>query len=164
MNTISIPQLRELLRYDAETGRLIWIARPSGSRSLLIGSEAGNVNLRGYTYVRVLKKKFLKHRLCWALIYGEWPNTWIDHIDGDPSNNMLANLRLATPSQNNQNRRATSNTGVKGVHTRGDGTYVAQICHQGKRMYLGAYAEISSAIAARAAAEIKFHSHRKQRA
>ena len=41
----------------------------------------------------------------------------IDHIDGNPSNNAIANLRLATSSQQKQNKRVQSNnrSGLKGA-------------------------------------------------
>jgi hypothetical protein len=57
------------------------------------------------------------HRIAWALVHGEYPASEVDHINGDGADNRLCNLRLATSSQNNQNRRLSSRnkTGVKGV-------------------------------------------------
>ena len=57
------------------------------------------------------------HRIAWALHHGEYPLLEIDHINGDGADNRLCNLRLATSSQNNQNRRLSSRnkTGIKGV-------------------------------------------------
>ena len=46
----------------------------------------------------------------------------VDHIDGNPSNNNVKNLRLVTHVENATNRRQTSacKTGVTGVSFRGD--------------------------------------------
>ena len=51
----------------------------------------------------------------------------IDHKDGDPSNNAIENLRLATSSQQKQNKGVQSNNrcGLKGAF------YHA--CHKGKK-------------------------------
>jgi len=47
------------------------------------------------------------HRVAWAMHYGEWPEDGlqIDHINGDPWDNRIENLRIATPSQNQANRK-----------------------------------------------------------
>jgi hypothetical protein len=49
---------------------------------------------------------------------GAWPPGLIDHVNMKKSDNRWVNLRLATASQNNANRRATarSSSGVKGVY------------------------------------------------
>jgi hypothetical protein len=59
------------------------------------------------------------HRVAWYLTYVDWPEQEIDHIDGDGKNNKLANLRLATLSQNGYNRRKTTrkcSSQYKGVY------------------------------------------------
>lgn len=58
------------------------------------------------------------HRVVWESAYGPIPDgMWIDHINGDPTDNRLENLRLATVSQNNMNmrRRKDNKAGVKGL-------------------------------------------------
>src|SRR5713101_347331 len=45
------------------------------------------------------------HRVAWYITYHVWPDKLIDHIDGDPTNNRLDNLRLATHLENDRNRR-----------------------------------------------------------
>lgn len=49
------------------------------------------------------KYKILAHRLSWLLYYGDWPEGDIDHIDGNPKNNKIENLRDC--GGNNNNRR-----------------------------------------------------------
>jgi hypothetical protein len=57
------------------------------------------------------------HRIAWALHYNNYPTLQIDHINGDPVDNRICNLRLATQSQNSQNSklRKDSSTGAKNV-------------------------------------------------
>ena len=63
----------------------------------------------GYTFVqlRYQSKRFFigGHRLAWYLHYGHLPLNSIDHIDGNPSNNKIDNLRDVTHQQNMWNRR-----------------------------------------------------------
>ena len=71
----------------------------------------------GYVEVQVDGLRFLGHRLAWYYVNKEWPECGLDHIDGVRSNNRIANLRLATQSQNLCNKAIQSNNkcGVRGV-------------------------------------------------
>jgi hypothetical protein len=76
----------------------------------------------------------------------------IDHIDGDPLNNIRDNLRPATVSQNLHNRGPQSNnhtTGVKGVWRDKRGGYHAEIGVRGKKHYLGRFPTLDEARNAR---------------
>lgn len=96
--------LRELLKYDPESpSALRW--RHSG-RGRRLGLGAGALDPRGYWKVRVGGRLWYAHRIVWALQHGADPgDAQIDHINGDPSDNRLDNLRLATSQQNAWNRR-----------------------------------------------------------
>lgn len=64
------------------------------------------------------KKRYLIHRVIWVLKYGGIdPNLDIDHIDGNPWNNNIKNIRLVEKRLNQRNRKKMSNnkTGVNGV-------------------------------------------------
>lgn len=95
--------LQEKLEYDPETGALFWKCPPS--KNVKLGDCAGTKDKRGYLRVMIGNSQYRAHRLIWKLVYGEDPppSMEIDHINRDPSDNRLSNLRLATARQNNFN-------------------------------------------------------------
>ena len=119
--------LREWLDYSPETGVFRWKKEPRPCRPLL-GRSVGTIK-NGYLFIQVNGfGQVGAHRLAWIYMYGPTIGGGeIDHIDGNPSNNAIANLRLATSSQQKQNRRIQSNNraGLKGAF------YHA--CHKGKK-------------------------------
>jgi len=68
----------------------------------------------------------------------------IDHVNGNPLDNRRANLRLATRSENQQNRRGAnhdSTSGFRGVYlNRRLGKWYGQVRFQGRNNYLGSHA------------------------
>jgi hypothetical protein len=108
-------RLRDALAYDPETGEFRW--KTSGPKRTA-GAKAGHVAKSGYVILTAANYQVTGHRLAWAFVYGEIPTFWIDHINGVRSDNRIANLRAATPSQNLANRgvRKDSASGIKGVY------------------------------------------------
>lgn len=99
---LTADRLREVLRYDPETGVFTWLVCMSNARS---GAVAGGVRADGYWRIGVDKIVYLAHRLAWLYVNGEWPSNQIDHIDGSRSNNRINNLRDVSNDVNQQNRR-----------------------------------------------------------
>lgn len=164
-------ELRQLLRYEPETGKLYWKERPASMfktkqshgtwNTRFAGKEAFTaVGNHGYRVGRVNYKLLLAHRVIWAIHYGEWPEDQIDHIDGDRLNNRIGNLREATNSENNRNRGiGESNTsGFKGatwVSRRK--AFQAQIYVDRRNIFLGYHATAEAAHAAYCEAAKKLH-------
>ena len=113
MNTLTQQRLKELLSYDSETGVFTWKMRRSGQRRP--GAIAGCINGLSYRCIRIDRRLHLAHRLAWLYAHGSFPAVELDHINGNPSDNRLANLREATHAQNMANGK-TKRTGLKGVY------------------------------------------------
>jgi hypothetical protein len=100
----------------------------------------------------ILGQSAMKHRVVWAIVHGEWPEV-VDHIDGDPTNNRLANLRSGTSEQNNRNhRRNVRNTsGHTGVRfCRQNNRWVMQIRCGGRKRISQTFTSKEAAINAHA--------------
>lgn len=151
--------LEDVLRYEPDTGKFFWlVARP---RKIRAGDLAGYTNPFGYIEIRYNKRNYRAHRVAWYLHTGQDPRTLhIDHINGNPTDNRIANLRLATPSQNAKNMRKRENTTstYKGVswHKKG-GKWQAQIRVDGLNIYLGYFATQLDAHLAYCAAAARLH-------
>lgn len=157
---IAQTRLRELLRYDSETGHFTWIA--TTSRRVRIGSVAGYRDTdakKKLSYIRIGIDGRLHraHRLAFLYMLGRWPNEQVDHKDGDGTNNKWSNLREATASQNATNRgpSCVNGLGLKGVYPTPSGKYTAAIQKHGKQVWLGTYVTAQEALKAHTAAEQK---------
>lgn len=66
---------------------------------------AGTKRDDGYYSVAINNKRYLVHRVVWVLFHYKIDRTLvIDHIDRNPSNNFIDNLRLVTQGENNKNK------------------------------------------------------------
>jgi len=110
--------LKEYVKYDPNIGEFVQIKKTHPrDNTRKVGGTLGYEDGRGYIHFSLLGKKYKSHILAWLYIYGKMPENLIDHIDGDRRNNKINNLRLATNSQNQQNRRRfNSLSGFKGVY------------------------------------------------
>ena len=130
-------RLKELFDYDGE--RLIW---KNSKGSAAAGHVAGYIDSKGYTRIKVGGGRYPGHRLIWLYVYGSWPENEIDHIDGDPSNNRIENLRDVARSinQRNSKKRANNVSGITGVSWDSfKRKWLAHIKIKGKSINLGCY-------------------------
>lgn len=168
---ISAGMLPTFFRYEPESGALFWRERNSahfgGSRRPDWSARAWNsrhagkaaltaVSADGYLTGILFRRAVKAHAIVWALHHGVWPPMKIDHINGNPADNRIENLRLATDTENARNRRAhsTNALGLKGVHRHACGRFVAQIQIEGRKRYLGLFATAEEASAAYAREEM----------
>lgn len=167
----SIEELRALLRYDADTGKLYWIERPRNmfTKEFLhrswntrrAGKEAlTHVSDAGYKAGIILKKGCKAHRVAWAIYHGSWPALDIDHINCDKTDNRISNLRLASPSENKRNTKVYKNnkSGFKGVFWgKSAKSWVARIGVSGSQIHLGKFNSPEEAHAAYCKASKMYH-------
>lgn len=168
--------LRQLLRYDPETGTLYWLKRGPEwfsdchkGRSALgrwnsrfAGKPALNCVRRGLRHGSLLDKSVTAHKVVWAFVHGVWPTHEIDHINGDATDNRIANLRDVPHGENlrNMSLRSDNSSGFTGVtFFRSSQRWGAQVSINGTTKSLGTFKTRDEAIAAResANAELQFH-------
>lgn len=104
--------LSEIFDYDGLNLRWRYSKGPRAQKGTIAGSKTNC----GYISVRLNKKPYQAHKLIYFMIYGEWPE-FIDHINGDRTDNRIENLRPATRTQNiwNQGITGRNTSGIKGV-------------------------------------------------
>lgn len=139
--SITTEELKRMISYDESTGIFRWIEKRRGRN---YGGVAGSIHKTlGYLQVRISYKLYYGHRLAWQYVHGYEPTERIDHIDGNPSNNMLSNLRMCSQSQNmgNSRKRSNNTSGFKGVSWfKRDGKWKVQIqCAGMKNKHIGYY-------------------------
>lgn len=156
---------RVFLRYEPNTGQFFylnpeakffhssadwksWTANNAGKR-------AGGSNSDGYIQLVIRGRSVPAHRYAWYCVHGCWPDL-IDHLNGDPADNRIENLRDVDHSTNrmNQRRRSDNQSGVTGVFFDArKSRWIAHICERGNRRQLGSYKEKSEAVAVRLLAQ-----------
>jgi hypothetical protein len=173
LNEMPIDRLKALISLDAETGLLTWNRREPESfktkvpgydrrassrwNTMIAGTEALRGDCNGYKRGLIDSQGFNAHRVVWALHYGEWCNTNIDHINGDKTDNRPVNLRAAAHEANSRNQklRRSNTSGVMGVSAHSGG-WIVRINADGERKYLGKFSSFPDAVAARLAAEAQY--------
>ena len=119
----------------------------------------GSVNNTGYNRLTITKKKYLYHRVIYKLHNHDWdisdisPNNFIDHIDRNPLNNNIDNLRVVSQQQNMFNTSGKGYTWIKKANK-----WLAQISINNKNKPLGYFVEEQDARDCYLAAKKLYHS------
>ena len=152
---ITQERLKELLRYEPDTGHFYWRFERRGKGRL--DRPAGTTkDASGRIQIRIDQRCYRAHRLAWLYVHGEFPppDKSIDHINRDASDNRLANLRLATPLQQQGNRGANQGRRFKGISPNGAG-WQARLTVDGRCVHVGQFATPEEAARAYDAAAIE---------
>jgi hypothetical protein len=139
-------RVRKLLDYDPQTGAFRW--RNPQSNRVRKGAIAGKIGNRGYLRLGIDGGRYQAHRLAWLWHYGQWPHGDVDHINGQRDDNRIANLRIATRSQNlwNSRRQSRNTSGFKGVSfDKNRRQWQAHICVTGHVIHLGRFSSPEAA-------------------
>lgn len=158
MTELTQAHLCEILKYDPDTGVFVWLT--DRSKAVKSGMLAGCKEKRiGYITIGIQRRVYKAHRLAWLYSYGCWPLGLIDHINGDKSDNRLANLRDVGADGNSQNVRKPNRrnkSGFMGVIWF-QNKWRASISVNGKSKRLGDYATPEEAHQVYLEAKRKYH-------
>ena len=159
---IPILFLLECFSYNKDSGELIWKRRPlhhfSKGEASMNSWNVKNENKKAGTSrkdgriavcVKHNNKTHMVYasRLILAIVSGRWPDGLVDHIDGDPGNNKLENLRVCSKAQNSQNRLNTPGKLLPGVKKDGN-KYSAKVKSNGVFHHVGMFTTEQEAHAA----------------
>lgn len=139
MSKITQTRLKDVLIYNEESG----LFTKRGGDGSVLGYDD-----KGYVVIYLEGRKYPAHVLAWLYVNGEYPSRQIDHVNIDKHDNRIANLRLATSSQQSANKRIkrTNSSGAKGVAIRKRSKpYEATTQVKGKQIYLGAFSTLDEA-------------------
>ena len=171
--------LKEALHYDPETGIFMWREdRPESHfrdwrgrngflKNIKNGLKAGSLkpatkrNPNPYWVIGILNKVYPAHRLAWLYVYGQFPEEDIDHINLDPQDNRISNLRLSIDKINHKNRSCykNSSSNVPGVSwnsklNKWQAEGQETVDGERKRYYLGVHKTLFDAVAVRKSWEL----------
>lgn len=136
---LTAERLREVLHYNPDTGVFTWV-RPPLRGHVKPGMVAASRVSNGYLRVKIDTQPYLLHRLAWFWVHGEWP-VIIDHLNGKPDDNRIANLRNVDHRINMQNKHiaaSNSTTGLLGAGAHAGG-WRATIRFEGRNIHLGRF-------------------------
>lgn len=179
MRVVDPDILRKLLSYDVDSGKLVWRYRgvdwfenvPHRSaegvcatwNKRYAGHEAfTSTGPWGHKFGSVLGVHLAAHRVAWAIHFGIWPEGWLDHINGDPGDNRICNLRAIGPVGNarNASRSRRNKSGVTGVRWNAQqGKWHVQIGSGGRNQHIGFFDSFDAAVIARTHAEWQLDYH-----
>lgn len=158
MLELTCKRLRELLRYEPDTGDWYWRVRINSKVD--VGDAAGTISVHGYRIITLGGTKYRASRLAFLYMTGSWPVNEVDHENRCKLDDRWINLRDVTGSENQINRDLQSNntSGFRGVHwhTR-DCKWIVQVKKENQNFFVGQYDSLEEAVVARDLAAKELH-------
>jgi hypothetical protein len=142
--------------FEYKDGDLYW---KNAQRPSFNGKKAGYDNGSGYKKVSIDGKQYYSHRIIYLMQHGVMPKL-VDHIDGNPSNNAIENLRPANTSQNMMNslKKQNNTSGYRNVFPNKErDTWVVYITINKKTKFFGSYEDVELAGLVAEEARRKYH-------
>lgn len=152
---------KEFMHYDPLTGVFLWKPRKyiDGQDKRFVdrfnkhnaGKVAGSLSDIGYLISKLDGKLVKLHRVAWLYVHGYMPD-FIDHINGNRSDNRIENLREASKQVNgmNQGMRLDNKSGCSGVYwNSGLKKWHVRIGYKKSRKHIGWFANLDDAVVAR---------------
>ena len=154
----SIDLLRQMFVFSEEKKGLV---HTKNHKRAIKGVLAGTKNSKGYRSLKIGEKGYPSHRVAWFLFTEQDPNGMeVDHIDGNPENNLRENLRLATKSTNQCNRKMASNntSGHKGIYWKASRKrWQVEVRLMGQSYFGGRFKNIEDAVQSAEVLRLKVH-------
>ena len=151
MSKVTQERVRELFEYLPETGELKRKITVGGRWK--VGTIAGCARKDGYKLISIdgITNNYI-HRIVWLYHFGAFPEKDIDHINHDPLDNRIENLRAVDHIDNIRNAKMHKHntSGVNGVSWNSLlNKWEAHITVKQKKLHLGVYEDIIDASNAR---------------
>lgn len=130
--------IQEILYYNKDSGEFTWLKCKNNRFN---GHKAGLDEGHGYIIIKIHGFRYQAHRLAWLYVYGKNPDCFIDHINGNRSDNRIDNLRDVSHKTNAQNihgHKINNKCKFLGVIKRRN-KFFSQIWIDGKKTYLGQF-------------------------
>lgn len=142
---VSLQDLISAVTYNPEEGTFMWKYRKEQRpqwNGRCAGKPCGHQRKKDkYLIITINSKRTYGHLVGWILSGRTIPSGYfVDHVDGDTTNNRLNNLRLATFKESSYNTKSMGGTSkYKGVYLSSRNTFVAQVTVDRINIQLGSY-------------------------
>lgn len=134
LNLLDVCQ--KYLNYNPVTGDLIWVKKRGGESKL--NTPVACFDIGGYRRVHINGKTYKAHIICWLLYYKDLPTQMIDHVNRNPGDNRINNLRGVSRSENGRNTDRIDEGHLVGAYPYYN-KWVSRLTYNKQRYYVGLF-------------------------